>query len=129
MTTSDKRVDSYINKLPLWQQKACQELRSIIKSVDHDINETVKRTDRPYFVLKGNICALQATKDHINLFIYDPIADDPENVVNQGQNNQTARSVQIYENEAINVEGISKLLMNVVKNDRSGGWRKLIMKH
>jgi hypothetical protein len=29
---------------------------------------TIKRTDRPYFVLHGNICALLATKDHVNVF-------------------------------------------------------------
>ncbi len=34
--------------------------------------ETIKRTVRPYFVLQGNICALLATKDHVNVFIYDP---------------------------------------------------------
>ena len=26
---------------------------------------------QPYFVLKGNVCALLATKDHVNLFVYD----------------------------------------------------------
>jgi hypothetical protein len=31
--------------------------------------ETIKRTDRPYFVLGGNVCALFAAKDHVNLFL------------------------------------------------------------
>jgi hypothetical protein len=31
---------------------------------------------RPYFVLQGNICALLAAKDHVNVFIYDPTVAD-----------------------------------------------------
>jgi hypothetical protein len=33
--------------------------------------ETIKQTDRPYFVLDGNVCALFAAKDHVNLFLYE----------------------------------------------------------
>jgi hypothetical protein len=39
---------------------------------------------------------LLAAKDHVNVFIYDPIAPDPEGIINQGHNNKTARSIQIY---------------------------------
>jgi hypothetical protein len=42
------------------------------------MNETIKRRDRPYFVLHGNVCALLATKDHVNLLLYDGgIVPDP----------------------------------------------------
>jgi hypothetical protein len=33
--------------------------------------ETIKRTNRPYFVLQGNIWALLGAKDHVNVFLYD----------------------------------------------------------
>jgi hypothetical protein len=26
---------------------------------------------QPYFVLRGNVCALLAAKDHVNLFLYN----------------------------------------------------------
>jgi hypothetical protein len=56
------------------------------------MSETIKRTDRPYFVLDGNVCALFAAKDHVNLFLYDgAIVPDPEQIVTGGQNNKTAR--------------------------------------
>ena len=36
----------------------------------------------PYFVLDGNVCALLAAKDHINLFLYDgAIVPDPEGII------------------------------------------------
>lgn len=125
MTKHDQRIDDYITNLPLWQQEVCKKLREIIHKADPEVEETIKRTDRPYFVLEGNICALQATKDHINLFIYDPIAEDKDNVVNQGEGNATARSVQVYQDTKINESGVLNLLQAVVANNRAGGWRKL----
>ena len=67
----DPRVDAYIDPLPAWQQALCQRLRDIVHAADPDVAETIKRTVQPYFVLDGNVCALLATKDHINLFVYD----------------------------------------------------------
>lgn len=125
MVKHDPRINDYFRKLPTWQHEACKKLRDIIHKADSEIEETIKRTDRPYFTLEGNVCAIQATKDHINLFIYDPIAEDKEKVINQGEGNLTARSVQIYRDSEINESGLLSLLRAVVANNRAGGWRKL----
>jgi hypothetical protein len=122
---SDKRIDQYINSLPEWQQNICKQVRMLVHAADLGVTETIKRTDRPYFVLDGNICALQGTKDHVNIFIYDPIAPDPEGIINQGQGNLTARSLQIYESDKINEKALLDLLKAVIANNRAGGWRKL----
>jgi len=121
----DPRVDAYIAGLPDWQQDICHELRELVHAADPEVQETVKRTVQPYFVLQGNVCALLATKDHVNLFIYDPIAPDPQGVINQGQGNATARSVQIYRDDAIDRAALVALLRAVIANNRAGGWRKL----
>jgi hypothetical protein len=47
----DPRVDAYIDRLPGWQQAVCQEVRELVHGVDREVTETIKRTDRPYFVL------------------------------------------------------------------------------
>ena len=87
----DPRVDGYIERLPDWQQHACQQLRDLIHGADPEVSETIKRTVQPYFVLQGNICALLAAKDHINLFLYDGgIVPDPEGIITAGQTNKTA---------------------------------------
>src|SRR5215472_1245933 len=98
----DPRVDDYINSLPDWQQEMCHRVRDLVHAADPDVTETIKRSDRPYFTLDGNICALLAARDHVNVFIYDPIAPDPTGIINQGQGNKTARAVQIRRGEAIN---------------------------
>jgi hypothetical protein len=81
-----------IDALPVWQQEICREVRELVHAADPDLMETIKRTNRPYFVLEGNICALQAAKDHVNIFLYDgTIVPDPEGIITGGHDNKTAR--------------------------------------
>ena len=87
--------------------------------------ETIKRTNRPYFVLDGNIAALLGTKDHVNIFIYDPIAPDPAGIINQGHGNLTARAIQVYEHDSLNEPALLELFKAIIANNRAGGWRKL----
>jgi hypothetical protein len=116
-------VGAFINVLPAWQKAVCVKVRQLIHEAEPSIEETIKRGDRPYFVLHGNVCALQATKDHINVFIYDPIAPDPQNIINQGHGNVTARAVQIYQDDQLNEEAFKNLVKAVADNNRAGGWR------
>jgi hypothetical protein len=123
--SNDSRIDDYIGKLPAWQQTVCKRTRELIHEADHEIEETIKFTDRPYFVLSGNVCALLAAKDHLNIFVYDPIAPDPEHIINQGQANATARAIQIYEKNKLNEPAFVNLIKAIAANNRAGGWRKL----
>jgi hypothetical protein len=59
------------------------------------------------------------------VFIYDPIAPDPEGIINQGQGNLTARSIQVYETDTLNDEALLNLFKAVIANNRAGGWRKV----
>ncbi|MFN2593897.1 MAG: DUF1801 domain-containing protein [Actinomycetota bacterium] len=122
----DARVDRYIDRLPIWQQEICEQLRDLIHRVDPEITETIKRTTQPYFVLDGNVCALLAAKDHINLFLYDGgIVPDPHGIITGGHENKTARAIAYFEGEKIKVRPLLAMLKQIVANNRSGGWRKL----
>ncbi len=92
--TADPRVDAYIDGLPDWQQAICREVRGLVHAADPEVSEVIKRTRQPYFVLQGNICALLATKDHVNVFLYDgAIAPDPDKIITAGHANKTARTL------------------------------------
>jgi hypothetical protein len=118
-------VDAYIDALPEWQAEMCRDLRALIHAADPEIEETIKRSVQPYFVLMGNVCALLATKDHVNLFVYDPHVPDPDGIINQGRGNATAVAVQIYEGHTVNRRALLAMLQAVVARNRAGGWRKL----
>jgi hypothetical protein len=122
---ADSRVDDYIGGLPDWQQAVCLEVRRLVHAADPDVEETVKRSVRPYFVLQGNICALLAARDHVNVFIYDPTVDDPHGIINQGHGNATARAVQIYHGDTINSPALLAMFRAVIANNRVGGWRRI----
>src|SRR5215203_3676991 len=123
---ADPRVDAYIDALPDWQQAICQEIRALVHAADSEVTETVKRRTQPYFVLEGNICALQATKDHVNVFLYDGgIVPDPERIITGGHDNQTARTVAIRRDEQINTRALGAMFTQIITDNRAGGWRKL----
>jgi hypothetical protein len=122
----DPRVDAYIAGLPAWQQEICNQLRDVIHGVDPELGETIKRRDRPFFVLDGNVCALLAAKDHVNLFLYDgAIVPDPEGIITGGHDNTTARTIAYAEGEPIKVQALRAILQQIVANNRAGGWRRL----
>jgi hypothetical protein len=122
----DPRVDAYIDALPAWQQRICREVRDLVHEADPEVAETIKRTVRPYFVLDGNICALLAAKDHVNVFMYDgAIVPDPDRIITAGHDNQTARTVAIHEGGAVPRGPLLAMFRQIIANNRAGGWRKL----
>jgi len=124
--TADPRVDDCIGKLPDWQQRICQQVRELVHAADPEVVETIKRSVQPYFVLDGNICALLATKDHVNVFLYDGgIVPDPDGIVTAGHDNKTGRQIAIYAGDPINAKALKQMLRQIIANNRAGGWRKL----
>ena len=123
---ADPRVDTYIDALPHWQQAICREVRDLVHAADSEVSETIKFTNRPYFVLQGNICALLAAKDHVNVFLYDgAIVPDPEGIITGGHNNTTARTVAIREGETVNAPALKAMFKQIITNNLAGGWRTL----
>jgi hypothetical protein len=123
---ADPGVDAYINALPGWQQDICREVRHLVHAADPEVTETIKRSTQPYFVLRGNVCALLAARDHVNVFLYDgAIVPDPEGIITAGHGNKTARTVGVRQGETINAPALTAMFRQIIANNRAGGWRKL----
>ena len=123
---ADPRVDAYIAALPDWQSSICRDLRALVHEADPDVVETIKRTNRPYFTLMGNVCALLAAKEHVNLFLYDgAIVPDPAALITGGHDNTTARTIAFREGDNINRHALLVMLRQIIANNRAGGWRKI----
>ena len=120
------RVDAYIDALPDWQQEICQQVRELVHAADPEVVETIKRTVQPYFVLQGNICALLAAKDHVNVFLYDGgIVPDPEGIITGGQGNETGPYGRDPQGRADQRPALGAMFGQIIANNRAGGWRKL----
>jgi hypothetical protein len=123
---ADPRVDAYIDALPDWQQDICRQVRELVHAADPEVEETIKRTRQPYFVLQGNICALLAAKDHVNIFLYDgAIVPDPEGIITSGHDNKTARTVAVARGQKMNARALRSMFQQIIANNRAGGWRKI----
>lgn len=126
MTGRDQRVDAYLAPLPAWQQEVFGELRDILHEADPAIEETIKRSVQPYFVLDGTVAAFLAAKDHVNLFVYDGgIVPDPAGLITAGRDNATARTIGFREGDPIDREALPAFLRRLIADNRAGGWRKL----
>jgi hypothetical protein len=127
---ADPRVDAYIDALPDWQQEICHQVRDLVHLADPEVTETIKRTRQPYFVLQGNVCALLAAKDHVNVFLYDGgIVPDPEGIITAGHDNKTARTVAFRRDDPVNAPALTAMFRQIIANNRAGGWRKLKRHH
>lgn len=119
-------VDAYLEALPDWQRAIGEQLRDLIHEAEPEVVETIKRRTRPYFVLEGNVCALLAAKDHVNLFLYDgAIVPDPDSIITSGHDNKTARTIAFYRDDVIPRAPLTTMLRQIVANNRAGGWRKI----
>jgi hypothetical protein len=122
----DPRVDAYLAGLPDWQRDILSQVRDIVHEADPDVEETIKRTVQPYFVLDGNVCAFLAAKDHVNVFLYDgAIVPDPEGIITAGHDNQTARAIGLRWDDKVNEPALLAMFRQIIANNRAGGWRKL----
>ena len=122
----EPRVDAYLDALPAWQREIFSQVRDLVHSADPAVEETIKRSVQPYFVLDGNICAFLAAKDHVNIFLYDgAIVPDPGGIITAGHDNQTARTVGFREDETVNERALLTMFKQIIANNRAGGWRKL----
>jgi hypothetical protein len=119
-------VDAYLDALPSWQRDILGRVRDLVHEADPEVEETIKRTVQPYFVLDGNICAFLAAKDHVNVFLYDGgIVPDPDGIITAGHDNQTARTVGVRRGDPIPEQPLLAMFRQIIANNRAGGWRRI----
>lgn len=118
-------MDYYLAPLPAWQREKFQEVRELLHEADPEIEETIKRSVQPYFVLEGNVAAFLAAKDHVTVFLYDPLVDDPAGIITAGQRNSTGRQISLREGDVVPREPLLAMFRQIVEHNRAGGWRKL----
>jgi hypothetical protein len=121
----DPRVDAYIDGLPEGQGAIFREVRDLIHEAEPEIEETIKRTVQPYFVLRGNVAAFLAARDHVDVFLYDPLVDDPAGIITAGHDNQTGRQIAIRPGASVDRPALAAMIRQIADHNRAGGWRKL----
>ncbi|HEY7526146.1 MAG TPA: DUF1801 domain-containing protein, partial [Candidatus Limnocylindria bacterium] len=61
-----------------------------------------------------------------NVFTYDGgLVPDPDGIVTGGHENETGRIIAFREGQPINRAALLAYLLQIIANNRAGGWRKL----
>ena len=124
--TADPRVDAYIDALPEWQQAVCRQVRELVHAADPDVVETIKTHPPALLRARGNVCALLAAKDHVNVFLYDGgLTPDPEHLITGGQGTRRAARWPSTRASRSTRPALTDMFRSIIANNRAGGWRKI----
>ena len=120
------RVTTSIEAFPGWQAALAARLRELVHEAEPEILEEVRYGNRPYFLFRGVVCAMQTTKDHLNVFLYEGgTAPDPHGIITDGFGAATGRQIKLYEGQPLNEAAFVDLIRVIADQNRAGGWRAL----
>ena len=120
------QVTASIDAFPGWQAPLARRVRELVHEAEPEIVEEIRYGNRPYFLYQGVVCAMQTTKDHLNVFLYDGgLAPDPHGIVTDGFDNETGRQIKLHEERPLNEQAFVALIRAIAAQNRAGGWRTL----
>jgi hypothetical protein len=120
------RVTASIDAFPGWQAALGRRIRELVHEAEPEITEEVRYGNRPYFLYLGVVCAMQATKHHLSVFLYDGgLAPDPHGLITDGFANKTGRQIKLHEGRALDEPAFVELVRAIAAMNRAGGWRGL----
>ena len=115
-----------IDAFPGWQADLARRVRELVHEAEPEIVEEVRFGNRPYFLYQGVVCAMQATKDHLNVFLYDGgLAPHPHGLITDGFQNATGRQIKLFQPGGLNERAFVEMIRSIVGMNRAGGWRRL----
>jgi hypothetical protein len=120
------RVTASIDAFPGWQAELGRRVRELVHEAAPEILEEVRYGNRPYFLSHGVVCAMQATKDHLSIFLYEGgLAPDPRGIITDGFDNATGRTIKLFDEGALDEAAFLELIRWIALTNRAGGWRRL----
>ncbi|MBA2563407.1 MAG: DUF1801 domain-containing protein, partial [Chitinophagaceae bacterium] len=83
MSTTDPRIDAYINKAAPFAQPILHHIRQLVHKACPQVEETIKWSF-PHFDYKGMLCNMAAMKQHCSFgFWKASLMADPEKLLNK----------------------------------------------
>jgi hypothetical protein len=119
-------VTASIDGFAGWQAGLARRVRDLVHEAEPEILEEVRYGNRPYFLCQGVVCAMQSTKDHLSVFLYEGgLAPDPHGIITDGFENATGRTIKLYEGHPLDEPAFLELIRWIATTNRAGGWRRL----
>lgn len=108
---ASERIDQAIAELTDWRGTTLAAIRKNIVGADAEIVEDWKWMGSPAWSRDGLIAVGDAHKSKVKLtFAYGAHLPDPDGLFNGQDNGKTRRSIDIFEGDAVNAEGLRTLV-------------------
>ncbi|MBA2561728.1 MAG: YdeI/OmpD-associated family protein [Chitinophagaceae bacterium] len=112
MSTTDPRIDAYINKATPFAQPILHHIRQLVHKACPQVEETIKWSF-PHFDYKGILCSMAAMKQHCSFgFWKASLMADPEKLLNKIGNTSMGSFGKIA---SINDLPSDKILISYIK--------------
>ncbi len=112
MSTTDPRIDAYINKAAPFAQPILHHIRQLVHKACPQVEETIKWSF-PHFDYKGILCSMAAMKQHCSFgFWKASLMADPEKLLNKIGNTSMGSFGKIA---SINDLPSDKILISYIK--------------
>jgi hypothetical protein len=118
------RIDDLIAKTPDWRGATLAKLRKIIHDADPEIIEELKwrrpsnPMGAPVWEHNGLVCVGNILKERVRLtFSAGASLPDPRKLFNARLDSNTARAIDIYEGDKLNVTALRALIRSGVKQN------------
>lgn len=113
-------VNNYIEQLPEWSKKICQQLRNLILSSSKIIQEDWKR-NHPHYYCNGMVCGIWAFPEYVALvFFQGALIEDLHAVLTSHTDNLNARYIKILPNSPLNENIIRDYINQSINNNMKG---------
>ena len=116
---ASRLIDARIDELPDWRGKMLSKLRAVVREADPDVVEEWK-WNVPVWSHDGLICTGEAYKNVVKMtFAKGASLKDPSRLFNSSLEGNTRRAIDFHEGDAIDEEGLKKLIRAAVDLNRS----------
>lgn len=109
--TPTARIDQYIAGLADWRTDTLAAIRQAILAADSEIVEEFKWMGSPVWSRDGMIAVGNGHKNKVKItFAYGARLPDPAGLFNGNDTGATRRSIDLFENDAIDAKALTELV-------------------
>ncbi len=124
MPEATDAIDELIAKTPDWRGATLAKLRKMIREADPEMIEEVKwrrpsnPLGAPVWSHNGIVCVGNILKERVRLtFNAGALLPDPQKLFNTRLDSKTARAIDVYEGDTLNVSALKALIRSGVEHN------------
>ncbi len=113
-------LDAYLHRLDAWQQDYCRSIRELIHRAISDVEEEIRWGAPAFFCAGQLLLGLASFSKHVTIYFHTGALLEDREKLFRASTNKEMRSILLYRDKTIPVEGIAIYLQEAAANARMG---------